>query len=140
MPSVFETTRTGSVTRPRAVDDDFAEFAIAAVPVRRLPLATGAVTRVDEIVAGFVTGAVVAVTVCCRRLAATFGLGIAADDMVGVSVTRLGVVVAFVIVVPAVLFAATFGEGMAADDIVGVCARRLDVAIFEIVVPAELLA
>jgi hypothetical protein len=136
----FETTRTGSVTRPRAVNDALAEFAIAAAPVRRLPLAIGAVTRVDEIVAGFVSGNVDAVTVCRGRLAATFGLGITADDMVGVSATRLAFVVAFVIVVPAVLFAATFGEGMAADDIVGVCARPLEVAIFEIVVPAGLLA
>jgi len=123
------------VTRPRAVTD-LAELAIAAVPVRRLPLAAGAVTLVGEIVAGFVPGNVDAVT----RLAATFGLGIATEDMVGVSATRLGVVVAFVIVVPAVLFAAALGEGMAADDIVGVCARPLDVAMFEIVVPAELLA
>lgn len=138
VPLAFETTRTGSVTRPRAVTD-FAELAIAAVPVRRLPLATGDVTRVN-VVAGFVTGNVDAVTVCRGRLAATFGLGIITDDMVGVSATRLAFVVAFVILVPAVLFAATFGEGMAADDIVGVCARPLDVAIFEIVVPAGLLA
>jgi len=86
------------------------------------------------------TGNVVAVTVRCRKLAATFGLGIAADDIVGVSVTRLEVVVAFVIVVPAVLFAAAFGEGMAADDIVGVCVSPLEVVMFEIVVPAALLA
>jgi hypothetical protein len=120
----FETSRTGSVTRPRAVVETFAveEFAIAALPVRRLLLATGTVARVEPPadVAVVVTGEVVAVAVRCGRLAATFGLGIAADDMVGVSVVRFAVVVAFAIVVPAVLFAAWFGEGTATDDIVGV--------------------
>ena len=105
----LETTRTGSVTRSRAVDslafdEDVAELAIKAVPVRRLPVATGVVIRVDA--TADVAGDVVAVTLRCGRLAATFGLGIAADDIVGVSVTRFGVVVAFAIVVPAVLLAA----------------------------------
>jgi hypothetical protein len=137
---VFETTRTGSVTRPRAVLEIFAveELAIAALPVRRLPVATD-VARVGD-VAGTMTGEVVAVTVRCDRLAATFGLGIAADDMAGVSVVRFAVVVELAIVAPAVLFAAWFGEGTAADDIVGVCVRPLDVPIFAIVVPATLFA
>lgn len=144
VPSGLETTRIGIVTRPRAVDtlavdDVFAELAMAAVPVRGLPVATDAGTRVDADVARVTTGNVVAVTVRCGRLAATFGLGIAADDMVGVSVGRVAVVVAFAIVVPAVLLAAWFGEGIATDDIVGVCVSRFDVARFVIVVPAGLM-
>jgi hypothetical protein len=140
VPLVFETTRTGTMTRPRVVVDTLAvdELAIAAVPVRRLPLATVAVTRLEAAVV--VAGEVVAVTLRCGKLAATFGLGIATDDMVGVSVVRFAVVVELAIVVPAVLFAAWFGDGIAADDIVSVGGRPLEFVMFAIVVPATLLA